>query len=131
MIQNVVTTHCVLSSLNFFYRIASRFQHNLFLIITTLLTWLKSTLLLKIKCFVTTIYMKIQCLQTNETQHYCRKENAWEVGRRRERVALIKSLIMRDRKDVLEARLQKIDLKMSADKGSQNIVQRILKRCAD
>ncbi len=46
------------------------FQHCLFLRITTLLTWLKSTLLLKIKCFGTTIYMKTQCLQTNETQHY-------------------------------------------------------------
>jgi len=35
--------------------------------------------------------------------------------RGRERVALIKSLIMRDRKDALKARLQKIKLKMSAD----------------
>jgi len=34
----------------------------------------KSTLLLKIKWFDTTIYMKTQCLQTNETQHYSRKE---------------------------------------------------------
>jgi hypothetical protein len=39
------------------------------------------------------------------------------MGRGRERVALIKSLIMRDRKDTLEARLQKIELKMSANKS--------------
>jgi hypothetical protein len=91
------------------------FQHSLFLRVTTLLTGLKSTLLLKIKCFDTTIYMKTQCLQTNEMLHYCRKENAWEAGRGRERVALIKSLITRDRKDALEARLQKIELNLSAD----------------
>ncbi len=91
------------------------FQCSLFPRITTLLTWLKSTLLLKIKCFDTTIYMKTQCLQTNVPQHYCRKENAWEEGRGREMVVLIKSLITRHRKDVLEASLQKIKLKMSAD----------------
>ncbi len=44
------------------------------------------------------LYKSTQCLQTNETQHYCRMENAWEVGRGRERVELIKSLITRDRK---------------------------------
>jgi hypothetical protein len=66
---------------------------------------IKSTLLLKIKCSGTTIYMKTHCLQTNETQHYCRKENAWEVGLGRKRVELIKSLITWDRKDVLEAHL--------------------------
>jgi len=49
--------------------------------------------------------MKTQCLQTNETQHYCRKGKTLEAGRGRERVALIKSLITRDRKDVLVARL--------------------------
>jgi len=59
--------------------------------------------------------MKTQCLQTNEIQHYCRKENAREAGQGRERVVLIKSLVMRDRKYTLEARLQKIKLKMSAD----------------
>ncbi len=90
-------------------------KFSLFLGITTLLAWLKSTLLLKIKCLDTTIYMKTQCIQTNETQHYCRKENAWEAERGRERVALIKSLIAQDRKDVFEACLQKIELKMSAD----------------
>jgi len=36
--------------------------------------------------------MKMECLQTNETQQYWEKENAWEVGGERERV-LIKSLI--------------------------------------
>ncbi len=64
-----------------------------FLIITTLLSWLKSTLLLKNKCFGTTIYMKTQCLQTNETQHCLGKESALGVGGGVERVALIKSLI--------------------------------------
>jgi len=63
----------------------------------------------------TTIYMKTQFFQTNETQNYCRKENAWEAGRERERVALIKSLITQDRKDTIEVRLQKMELKMSAD----------------
>ncbi len=37
------------------------------------------------------------------------------MGQGRERAALVKSLITRDRKDALEARLQKIELKMSAD----------------
>ena len=37
--------------------------------IRTLVPWLKSTLLLKIKCFDTHIYMKSYGLQTNETQH--------------------------------------------------------------
>ena len=72
-----------------------------------ILSWLKSTLLMKNKCFDKAIYMKTQCLHTNETQHYCRKENAWEPRRGRERVALIKSLITQDRKDMLEARFVK------------------------
>jgi len=37
------------------------------------------------------------------------------VGQGSERVALIKSSITRDRKDGLEAQLQNIELKMSAD----------------
>ncbi len=41
--------------------------------------------------------METQCLQTNETQHYCKKENAREAGQGRERAALIKNLITRDR----------------------------------
>ena len=71
------------------------FQHCLFLRITTLLSWLKSTLLLKSKCFGTTIYMKTQCLQTNQTQNYWKwRKKYLRSGRRsRERVALIKSLI--------------------------------------
>jgi len=69
------------------------FQRSLFRRITTLLSWLKSTLLLKIKCFDTTIFMKTQCLQANETQHCLGKESAREAGGGVERVALIKSLI--------------------------------------
>jgi len=43
--------------------------------------------------------MKTQCLQTNETQHYCRKGKVLEKqGEEEKRVVLIKSLIMRDRK---------------------------------
>jgi len=85
----------------------TEFQHRLFLRITTLLTWLKSTLLLKNKCFDTTIYMKTQCLKTNETQHYwkgkCLRSDRWS----RERVAaLIKSLVYaRWKRDALDARL--------------------------
>jgi len=64
-----------------FYESSSwMFQCSLFLRITTLLTWLKSTLSLKIKCFDTTIYMKTQFLQANETQHYCRKEKSFRSG---------------------------------------------------
>jgi len=59
----------------------------------TLLSWFKSTLLLKNKCFGATIYMKTQCLQTNEMQHCLGKESALGVGGVVERVALIKSLI--------------------------------------
>jgi hypothetical protein len=39
------------------------------------------------------IYMKTQCLQTNETHHCLGKESALGVGGGVERVALIKSLI--------------------------------------
>ncbi len=56
------------------------FLDGLFLRITTLLLWLKSTLLLKIKCFDTTIYMKTQCLQTNEMQHYSRNVRCLRSG---------------------------------------------------
>jgi len=44
--------------------VSPTFQCSLFLRITTLFSWLKSTLLLKNKCFDTHIYMKTQCLQT-------------------------------------------------------------------
>ncbi len=65
--------------------IKDKFQH-LFLTIRTLVTWLKSTLLLKIKCSDTHMYMKMECLQTNKTQHCLENENAWEAGGVRERV---------------------------------------------
>jgi len=81
------------------------FQRSLFLRITTLLTWLKSTLLLKNKCFDKHIFMKTQCLQTNETQHYCEKENAWGAGWVRKEVALIKGLIYASEK---KTRLRRI-----------------------
>ncbi len=69
------------------------FQCSLFLRITTLLSWTKSTLLLKNKWDCTAIYMKTQCLQTNETQHSLGKENALGAGGGVERVVPIKSLI--------------------------------------
>ncbi len=69
------------------------FQARLFLGMTRLLLWPKSTLLLKNKCDCTAIYMKTQCLQTNETQHCLGKENALGAEGGGERVALIKSLI--------------------------------------
>ena len=71
--------------------IATGFHAKLvFLEIRTLVTWLKSTLLPKIECFDTHIYMKHNCLQTK-----------WDAalliekieGREEERVALIKRLI--------------------------------------
>jgi len=43
-----------------------------------------------------------------------KRKGAWEAGWGRERVALIKSLIMRDRKDALEVRLP--NRAVSADK---------------
>ncbi len=54
------------------------FQCSLFLRITTILSWLKSTILLKNKCFLTTIYMKTQCLQKKWVAALLGKENAWE-----------------------------------------------------
>ncbi len=57
------------------------FQASFFLRITTLLSWHKPILLLKNKCFGVTIYMKTQCLQTNQTQHCLGKESALGVGR--------------------------------------------------
>ncbi len=69
------------------------FQHSLFLGITTLLTQTKSTLLLKNKCKCTAIYMKTECLQTNEMQHCLGKESALGAWGGGERVAIIKSLI--------------------------------------
>ncbi len=48
---------------------------------------------MKNKCYGTTIYMKTNCLQTNETQHCLGKESALGVGGGVERVTLIKTLI--------------------------------------
>jgi len=40
---------------------------------------------MKIKCFDPHICMKTQWLQTNKTQQYLGKENAWETGGVRDR----------------------------------------------
>ncbi len=69
------------------------FQCSIFLWITTLISRTKLTLLLKNKCKRTAIYIKTQCLQTNETQHYLGKEKALGAGGGVERVALVKNLI--------------------------------------
>ncbi len=88
-----------------------KFQRSLFLRITTVLSQTMSTLLLKNKCNCTAIYMKTQCLQTNETQHYLGKESALGKGGGIERVALIKSLIKRDRENTLRAQGCQVQLK--------------------
>ncbi len=62
------------------------FQCTLLVEIRTLVTWLKSTLLLNIKCFDAHIYMKKDCLQTNKMQHCLGKENAWGAGGEEERI---------------------------------------------
>jgi len=79
-----------MTNLAFIASFSLSFQHSLFLIITTLLSRTKLTLLLKNKCNCTAIYMKIQCLQTCETQHYLGKKSALGVGGGVERVGLIK-----------------------------------------
>jgi len=48
-------------------------------------SWLKSTLELKIECWETHIYMKTECLQTNWMQHH--------LGLERKRVTLIKRVL--------------------------------------
>ncbi len=58
------------------------FQLTFFFEIKTIVMWLKSTLLLKIKCFDTPIYMKTQCLQAYETQHYLGEEKLEELGKK-------------------------------------------------
>ncbi len=56
--------------------------------------WLKSTLLLKKKCFDTHIYMKTKWLETNKLQHCLeRKINAWWASVEGESVSFIKSSI--------------------------------------
>jgi len=67
---------------------SSYFQRYLLVEIRTIVTWLKLTLLLKIKCFDTNIYMKTQCLQTNRIQYYLGKENTWVAGGVRDRVGI-------------------------------------------
>ncbi len=52
----------------------TRFNIVFFLEITTFVTSLQSTLLLKKKCLDTNIYMKPECLQTNKTQHLLGRE---------------------------------------------------------
>jgi len=64
------------------------FQQSLFLRITTLLSWLKSTLLLKNNCYGSTIYMKTQW-----DAALFGKGKFLGAGGGVERVALIKSLI--------------------------------------
>ena len=93
------------------YNVYYYFQSSLFLRITTLLSQTKSTLLLKNKCKHTAIYMKTQCLQTNEKQHCLGKESALEVEGGVERVALIKSLIKRDRENAIRAQGCQVQLK--------------------
>jgi hypothetical protein len=48
---------------------------------------------LKNKCNCTAIYMKTQCSQTNEMQHYLGKESVLGAGEGEERVVILKSLI--------------------------------------
>ena len=60
----------------------------------------------------TAIYMKTQCLQTNETQHCLGKESALGAIAGGERFVLIKSLIS---EDALGAQGCQIQLKSSAD----------------
>ncbi len=55
------------------------FQPSLFLEIRTLVTWVNSTLLLKIKCFEKHIYKKTDAA-------FVGMENAWEAGGVGERV---------------------------------------------
>jgi len=109
------------------------FQRSLFFLrITTLLTWLKSTLLLKNKRFDTTIYMKTQCLQTNKKQNYWKGKCLRSKGWSRERIALIKSLIYVRWKETHLRRGCQIELKMSADKcqkvfkAKNNLTKKVL-----
>ena len=82
----------------------AKFQRRLFLKIRTLDAWLKSTLLLKIKCFDTHIYMKTYCLQTMRRSIIFRKERCSREAGEEEELAIIKSLIMLDRNVALGAR---------------------------
>jgi hypothetical protein len=50
-------------------------------------------------------------MKTNETQHYLGKENTLGAGGGVERVALIKSLILRDKENALRAQGCQVQLK--------------------
>jgi len=60
----------------------SLFQRTLLVEISTLVTWLKSTLLLKIECRETHIYMKAECLQTKWDTALFRGERKKPQGQR-------------------------------------------------
>jgi len=77
----ITETRFVLRS-NIFQPIWRLFQHSLFHEIRTLVSWLKSTLLLKNKCLDIHVYMKTQCLQTNRRQHYCEMKTLEKQGGR-------------------------------------------------
>jgi len=63
----------------------SIYQCSLFLKIRKLVTWLKSTLFLKMKCFDTHIYENKMFTNKKDAALFG-KENAWEAGGVRERV---------------------------------------------
>jgi len=85
------------------------FQRTLIVEIRTLVTWLKSTLLLKIKYYVTHNYMKTQFLQTKWDAALFGKGKDWVAGKERKVLALIKRLIyVREKIGALEE-LWKID----------------------
>ncbi len=71
----------------------TQFQARLFLGITRLLLWLKSTLLLKNRMHCTANIWKHNVYKQNKTQHCLGKESALGAIWGGESVALIKSLI--------------------------------------
>jgi len=106
------------------------FQGSLFFRITTLLSWLKSTLLLKNKCFDMYTYLYENIMFTNKMRcSIIWKGNAWKAGWVRKVLVLIKNLIyMREEEDVLEVRLNKIDQsrsKLSADTCREIILTQV------
>ncbi len=66
VVANIILKHKTFKKNNFFsyYYSQLRFQCTLLVEMITLVTRLKSTLLLKMKCQDTQIYMKTECLQT-------------------------------------------------------------------
>ena len=67
--QKKLSTVCIFFISLWRFSHQQTFQRCLFLEIRTLVPWLKSTLLLKSKCFDTHIYVKTYSLLTNEMQH--------------------------------------------------------------